>query len=395
MGQKKGQVPAHIHAKLFSHPGEYTPCILILEGVKDPRRPSCNTRHSVVAILFIVFTTVLCGAGNWEEIYYMAEGMREWLSAYVDLSSGIPSKWTLERVISLIPTKQLHPLLAKFVEGMQLQGTIAIDGKTLRGTKRWDKDHPLHLLHAWSVENGVCLGQVSVAEKSNEIMAFPELISQLALQGTVITADALNTQKSAAQAVTSRGGDYIFPVKENHPSLLEDIKLLFDEADAQGFQGIDAAHSSTLEKSGGRVESRTYALLSAEGLPGISAWANCCCVGRVIRQRIKQEKSSEEICYYITSLDFDIGQFAKSCRDHWGVENGLHWSLDVIFREDKHRYQQRVGAANLSLMRKVALATLGRDTTFKCGRATKQKHAAVSASYRDHLLKHCFTTAES
>ena len=113
-------------------------------------------------------------------------------------------------------------------------------------------------------------------------------------------------------------------------------------------------------------------------------------MGRVIRKRSKGGKSSEETTYYITSLDFDIASFSSSCREHWGVENGLHWSLDVIFREDKHRYQQRVGAANLSLMRKVALTTLSKDKTLKCGRITKQKRASVSPAYRDHLLKVCF-----
>ena len=128
------------------------------------------------------------------------------------------------------------------------QRTIAIDGKTLRGTKGWDKNHPLHLLHAQSVGERICLGQIAVAEKSNEITAFPELISQLELKGAVITTDALNTQKNSAKVVVDKGADYLFPVKENHPGLLDDIKLLFQEADDQGFKGIDAMHTETVEK---------------------------------------------------------------------------------------------------------------------------------------------------
>ena len=153
MSQKRGQVPVHIQLKTFDHPGKDTPLIRILEGVNDPRSPSCNTQHSIVTILFIIFTTVLCGASNWEEIYHTAEGMRDWLNTYVNLSCGIPSKWTLERVLSLIPTRHLQPLLVQFLEEIKMHGTVAIDGKTLRGTKAWnDKHHPLHLLHAWSVE---------------------------------------------------------------------------------------------------------------------------------------------------------------------------------------------------------------------------------------------------
>jgi len=392
MGQRKGKVPAHIQPKTFIHPGEASSWVTILNKVEDPRLPSCNTQHAVTTILFIVFTTVLCGAKNWEEMYYLAEGegFTSWLSSYVDLSSGIPSKWTLERVVSLIPTAQLQPLFAQFADSLKKAGTIAIDGKTLRGTRGWEKDHPLHLLHAWSVEEGICLGQVPVDEKSNEITAFPILISQLEVKGTVITADAIHTQKASTEIVSKKGADYAFPVKGNHPGLLEDIELLFAEADDVQFRGIDAAHTETLEKIGGRVEKRSYTLLSAEGLPEISDWVNCHCVGRVIRERSKDEKQTKETSYYITSLDFDVDQFAKSARGHWGVENGLHWSLDVIFREDQHRYQQRVGAANLSLIRKIALTVLTRDTTVKRGRATKQMKAMGSAAYRDHLLKNCF-----
>lgn len=392
MGQKKGQVPAHIHPKEFQHPGIDSSWVFILNQVEDPRHLSCNTRHSVTSILFIVFITILCGAKNWEEMYYLAEGedFAKWLSSYVDLSGGIPSRWTLERVTSLIPTSQLQPLFNLFREEAKKIGTIAIDGKTLCGTRKWGRGHPLHLLHAWSVEEGICLGQVPVDEKSNEITAFPILISQLELKGAVVTADAMHTQKESVKTVVDKKADYAFPVKENHPGLLEDIKLLFTEADALEFNGIDAAHTETLEKIGGRIESRRYELLSAEGLVGISEWAGCRCVGRVTRKRTKSEKTSEEVVYYITSLDFDVEQFAKSTRGHWGVENGLHWALDVVFGEDGHRYQARVGAANLSLMRKMALAVLTRDATVKKGRATKQMKAVSSPAYRDHLLKNCF-----
>ena len=391
MGQKKGKVPPHIQPKLFLHPGADSSWVFALNQVEDPRQLSCNTRHSVTTILFIVFTTVLCGAKNWEEMYYLAEGedFGKWLGRYVDLTEGIPSKWTLERVTSLIPTEQLQPLFTQFREHAKKIGTIAIDGKTLCGSKRWGKNNPLHLLRAWSVEEGVCLAQVPVDEKSNEITAFPTLIAQLELKGAVVTADAAHTQKASVKAVVNKKADYVLPVKENQPGLLEGIKLLFTEADAVQFKGIDAAHTETLEKIGGRVESRRYELLDAEGLPGISEWVGCRCVGRVTRKRAKADKASEETTYYITSLDFDVEQFGKSARGHWGVENGLHWALDVIFREDKHRYQARVGVANLSLIRKIALGVLTRDTTVKKGRATKQMKAVASATYRDHLLKNC------
>ena len=172
MSQPKGKVPAHIKSKLFDHPAKSSRIILMISEVEDPRQPSCNFHYSLVTIIFISLVGLLCGATDWEEIVQAANGMIDWLGKYVDVASGIPSSQTLKRVMSLIPTNSLESLLSClrscFVEG----DVIAIDGKTLRGSRGWNEgDRPLHLLHAWSTEVGICLGQVSVDEKSNEITA--------------------------------------------------------------------------------------------------------------------------------------------------------------------------------------------------------------------------------
>jgi predicted transposase YbfD/YdcC len=393
MSQPKGRVPAHIKHKKFQHPNETDHVILILNEVEDPRKPSCNFHHSLTTILFISLMGVLCGAKDWEEIAQAAHGMADWIGKHVDISAGIPSSKTLKRVMSLIPTKSLDSLLQGIRSAIgDLAGDIvAIDGKTLRGSRGWNEDsRPLHLLHAWSTELGVCLGQVSVDEKSNEITAFPELIESLELKGTVVTTDALNTQKKGAKAIVSKGADYVLPVKENHKDLYDDIKLLFEDADKKEFKGIDAADSHSLEKSAGRLEERYYELVEVEDLPAAKEWEGCLSFGRVTRRRTKKGKTSEEVCFYITSLDLDIEKFARSVREHWGVENRLHLPLDVVFEEDKHRYQDKVGAANLSLLRKVALGVLTKDSSLKCGRPAKQMRAATSSAYRDHLIKNCF-----
>jgi predicted transposase YbfD/YdcC len=392
MSQPKGKVPAHIQSKKFIHPSNNR-ILLILNEIEDPRKPSCNFQHSLITILFISLMGILCGAKDWEEIVQAAHGMIDWISKYVDISSGIPSSQTLKRVMSLIPTKSLGRLLdnLKSTFGDFTGDIIAIDGKTLRGSRGWSKeDKPLHLLHAWSTEYGICLGQVSVDEKSNEITAFPELIESLEVKGTIITTDALNTQKKTAKIIIKNEADYVLPVKENHKGFYEDIKLLFEDADKNDFKAVDAAKSESLEKSAGRVEERCYELIDIQDLESAKEWSGCCSVGRVTRKRTKKEKTSSEVCFYITSLDLDIEKFAKSVRKHWGVENGLHMTLDVVFDEDKHRYQDKVGAANLSLLRKAALAILTKDTTLKCGKPAKQMRAATSSPYRDHLLKNCF-----
>lgn len=369
------------------------PIIIVLKEVDDPRKPSCNFRHSLVTIIFISLIGVLCGARDWEEIAQCAEGMAEWLGSYVDLSGGIPSARTLKRVFCLIPTETLACLLQN-IRGsiVESEGKIVvIDGKTLRGSCGYAKeDRALHLLHAWSVEEGVCLGQVAVDTKSNEITALPHLIELLEVRGMVVTADALHTQKQAATLISSKGADYVLPVKENQKDLLEEVRLVFKDADSVDFRGIESAQSSTVEKSGGRVETRTYALIDADDLPLKHEWTNCKTIGRVIRERTKGGKTSREERYYISSLELKIDTFSKAARGHWGVENGLHWALGVIFNEDHHRFQSKLGAANLSLLRKVALAILTEDKTLKCGRPAKQMRAATSSSYREHLLKKCF-----
>jgi predicted transposase YbfD/YdcC len=392
MSKSKGKIPIHIKPKEFHHPATDR-IVLTLREVQDPRKPSCNFRHSLVTVIFISLIGVLCGAKDWEEVIQAAHGMVDWIGQYVDISAGIPSSKTLKRIMGLVPTTSLERLL-QCIRSSVLDSagdTIAIDGKTLRGTRGWDEnDRPLHLLHAWSTEMGVCLGQVSVDEKSNEITAFPELIESLELKGTIVTTDALNTQKKGANAIVRKGADYVLPVKENHKDLYEDIRLLFEDADKKEFKGVDAAETHSLEKSAGRLEERFYQLLDIEDLPAAKEWAGCSSVGRVIRKRTKGGKTSVEECFYISSLDMDIEKFARSVRGHWGVENGLHLALDVIFEEDKHRYQDRVGAANLSLLRKVALSILTKDILLKCGRPAKQMRAATSKTYRDHLIKNCF-----
>ena len=391
MSQPKGKIPSHVKPKSFNHPGKTSRIVSTFCEIEDPRQPSCNFRHSLVTILFISLTGVLCGAKDWEEIVQAAHGMIEWIAKYVDISSGVPSSKTLKRVMSLIPTDSLERLLNCLRSSLAEGDIVAIDGKTLRGSRGWnEKDRPLHLLHAWSTELGVCLSQVSVDEKSNEITAFPKLIEKLELKGTIVTTDALNTQKKAATAIINQKADYTLPVKENHKDLYEDIKLLFEDADKKDFKCIDAAENHTQEKSAGRVEERSYQLLDTEDLLSAKDWAGCSSVGRVIRKRTKKGKTSTEVCYYITSLELDVDRFSRSVREHWGVENRLHLSLDVVFEEDKHRYQDKIGAANLSLLRKVGLAILTKDITLKCGKPAKQMRAATSSAYRDLLIKNCF-----
>ena len=389
----KGQMPSHIKPKIFQHPQPTLQLIRILEGIQDPRKPSCNFKYSLTSIVFIVTVTSLCGADDWLVIESLARSMKDWIARFVDISSGIPSAHTIERVFSLISPEVMEKTLIN-VMGLlaeKKEGVISFDGKTLRGTlDAQTGKQAIHLLNAWSLENGICIGQRKVDDKSNEITAIPELMELLDLKGAIITADALNTQKDITKKTIEKGADYLLPVKGNHKGLLEDIELLFKEAQEVGFKGVDADQYETLEKSRGRVEKRLYYSMDADELPDKTKWAGIKSLGMVVRERTTEKKSSKEIVYYISSCEVDAKLLGKCARDHWQVENGLHWSLDVILREDKLRYRHEVGARNLSTIRKIILGALSKNKSHKCGRAGKRILAASDPVFREEILKNLF-----
>jgi predicted transposase YbfD/YdcC len=390
---KKGQMPAHIQPKTFCHPQPGLRLIQILEKIPEPRKPSCNFQYSLTSIVFIVIVTTLCGADDWPVIADVAESMKPWIAQFVDLSSGTPSAHTIERVFSLISPERMEKI---FIEIMGIlkekkERVVCFDGKTLRGTADANAGkQAIHLLNAWSVENGICIGHRKVDDKSNEITAIPELMDLLDLKGTIITADALNTQKTVAKKAIELGADYLLPVKGNHKGLLEDIELLFQDAQKEEFKGVDADQYETLEKSRSRVEKRVYYSIDAEDLPDKAKWAGIKSLGMVTRERTVKEKTSIEVIYYISSCEVDAQLLAKCAREHWQVENGLHWSLDIILREDKLRYRHEVGARNLSAIRKVVLGALSKDKTRKCGRIGKRVVAASDPLFREEILKNLF-----
>ena len=391
---KEKKVPSHIKIKKAQHPAANTKLIQILENVPDSRGPSCNFKHPLTTILFITVVCSLCGANDWEVIVIQAQAMRNWLSQYVDLSQGIPCVRTFKRVFESICPNKMEAMLIDVMEILREKKSgdvISFDGKTLRGTSVSEKGlKGIHILNAWSKDNGICIGQIKVDDKSNEITALPQLMDLLDLKGTIITTDALNTQKETAFKAIKGGADYVLPVKGNHPSLQEEIELLFNEAERKGYKGFDADDLETVEKAHGRIESRQYYSLDAVDLPSAKEWEGMNSIGKVIRERTEKGKITKEIHYYISSCEIDAGVLELATRGHWGVENGLHWSLDVIFREDKLRYRERNGARNLSIIRKITLGALGRDKTLKCGREGKRLLAATDGVYRANILKNLF-----
>lgn len=391
---KKRGAPAHIQKPMFNHPKANSPFIEILEAVSDPRGASPNFSYSLTTVLFIVTVTILCGAEDWEDMAALGEQMQEWIGKYVDVSCGVPSPFTLERIMSLINPSALESLLGEVSRLFctSAEEVIAIDGKTLCGSRdKSENQRAVHILNAWSCRNKICLGQIKVNDKSNEITAICPLLDRLFIEGSIITTDALNTQKDTVSKIISKGAHYVLPVKGNHPGLLESTQFLFREAELVNFQGVDADEFESIEKSRGRVEERYCTVLDASELQEAEEWEGLKTVAKIKRCRTLEGRTSEEIIYYISDLDLDATKIAKAVREHWGVENGLHHALDVVLSEDGHIYRNRNGASNLSAIRKIVLAALEKaPTKKKRSKKAKRLLAAVDPVFRFDCLKFIF-----
>ena len=384
----------HIRKHTGAHPGENLRIIEVLGEVVDPRGESPNFNHPLTSVLFITLVCSLCGSNDWEAIVVQARAMSDWLKKFVDLSNGIPSVRTFKRIFAVLCPTEIERMLIKIMSLLREKkesDVISFDGKALRGTRASEKGlAAIHMLNAWSKDNGICIGHMKVDDKSNEITSMPDLMDLLDLKGTIVTADALNTQKNIAAKAIESGADYVLPVKGNHQTLLEEIELLFKDAQEKSFQGFDADDCETFEKSHGRVEQRQYYSLDAEELPSAIDWKGLKSLGMVIRNRTVNGQTTKEIQYYISSCEIDSHLLEEVTRGHWGIENSLHWVLDVTFREDKLRYRDRVGAQNLAAIRKITHGALARDKTLKCGKDGKRLVAATDPKYREEVLKILF-----
>jgi predicted transposase YbfD/YdcC len=384
----------HIHKSSGIHPGENFQFIKILRGINDPRGESPNFHHPLTTVLFITVVCSLCGSNDWEAIVIQAKAMADWIGKFVDLSQGIPCVKTFKRVFAILCPTEMENMLVKTMELLRDKkegDVISFDGKALRGTRASEKGlTAIHMLNAWSKENGICIGHMKVDDKSNEITSMPALMNLLDLKGTIITADALNTQRNIAAKAIELGADYVLPVKGNQQTLLEEIELLFKDAQEHNFHGFDGDDFETFEKSHGRVEHRKYHSLDAEGLPSTKEWMGLRSVGMVTRKRSINEQTTTEIQYYISSCEIDARLLERVSRGHWGIENSLHYVLDVSFREDRIRYRDRVGAQNLAAVRKITLGALAKDKTLKCGKEGKRLVAATDPKYRESVLKILF-----
>lgn len=357
-----------------------------LESVADPRVDR-NKRHKLVDILVIALCGFLAGCEGWVDVELFGISKQKWLEKFLELPNGIPSHDTFGRVFALLEPQQLARVLRQFVEAAtgSLQGeAVAIDGKTLRrsGESTTGKE-ALHLVSAWATQRGVVLGQVATADHSNEITAIPVLLQLLDVRGATVTIDAMGCQKEIARQVRDQGADYLLAVKGNQKNLEEAIEFQL----GRGHSKMPRSKLRTGEKSHGRTEQRTYTAMAAP-LAVRRHWPDAQSIVRVCRETIEPgKKKTKEVRNFISSLPPQVERLASLIRGHWGIENRLHWSLDVTFNEDQSRIRQGHAAENAALLRRLALSILKQDTRFSNSLRGKRLRAAWETSALEHFLR--------
>ena len=356
--------------------------------LRDPRRAH-RRRHLLLDIVVTAICAVLCGANTWPEVATWARRRQGWLRRFLALPNGVPSHDTFERVFDRIDPQAFQACFRSWIAAacaaLRLDH-VAIDGKTLRRSGT-DALGPLHVVCAWATANRLALGEVAVAEKSNEITAIPRLLDLLDVSGALVTVDALGCQKEVARKVRERGGDYVPTVKDNQPHLREDIEACFHEALAKEAGDERLSEWRSLERGHGRTELRSYAVLrDPAGLRGQEGWPDLCVVGRCTSLRTVRGETSVEVRYFIGSRRADAAAYGPVLRGHWGIENGLHWQMDINFGEDASRIQRRRGAENFAVLRRIALSLLKQHPA-KMSIACKRLAAAADTDFLEEILR--------
>jgi predicted transposase YbfD/YdcC len=356
--------------------------------LRDPRRRH-RREHLFLDILVIAICAVIGNADSWRAIALWGRTHEAWLRRFLTLPNGIPCHDTFRRLFERLDPAAFQRCLRQWL--LELRGVlklpqIAIDGKTLRSSGSSTLG-PLHLVSAWATQCHLSLGQVAVDAKSNEITAIPQLLELLDLHGALVTIDAMGCQKAIAQKIVDGGGDYVLTVKDNQEHLREDIEACVTQALDQGVEGQDYSTYETTERGHGREETRSYLVIpEPEGIRDADAWPKLRVVGACFHERTVQGKTTHEVRFFIGSKRARARYYGRALRNHWGIENNLHWQLDVSFDEDGHGTADRRGAENLALVRKVAL-TLLKQHPGKGSIRNKRQQAGWDTDFLEEVLR--------
>ncbi len=363
------------------------------KGLADPRTGNAK-QHIFLEILIMAICAVICGADGWSDVELFAKNKKAWLKTFLKLPKGIPSHDTFGRVFALIKPEEFQKRFIEWVQAIEkltVGQVIAIDGKQLRRSHDYEAGKAaIYMVNAWATQNQLILGQTKVADKSNEITAIPELLQLLEITGCIVTIDAIGTQTEIAKTIIESGGDYLLSVKENQGHLFEDIRYLFDVDVAHGFEH-EHSYFKTVNKGHGRLETRECWAVDLEEYLGLirkrEQWAGLKSIVRMVSHRQIDEKVEVQTRYFISSLPADAKAILKVKRNHWKIENQLHWVLDIAFREDESRVRKDHAAENLSVLRQMALNLLKREKTAKGGIHAKRLQAGWNNDYLLTVLK--------
>ena len=379
MANKKNKTHADSYMSIHEH----------IKELKDPRRVTKgNFKYPLNEIFFLVISAVISGTEDWQGIALFGEEKIAWLRNFLPYEKGTPSHDVLGDLFARIDLQNFESVFIKWINAISeiTNGTIiSIDGKTIRGSG--DSNIPnsaVHVVSAYATNQMLCFGQTSVDKKQNEITAIPELLDMLAIKGGVVTIDAMGCQKKIAEKIIGKEADYVLMVKGNQQELKEQVEKLFEyyKEPCDVDQTIDSGH--------GRIEDRKCEMIGdLRFLDGKEQWVGLQSVVKISSKRYIKKKGDEssEIRYYITSLRPDSKRLNQIIRSHWGVENNLHWRLDVVFNEDKSSKRKDNSAANFNIITKIAMTLIDREKTVKASMGKKRLKAAWNDSYRECVLK--------
>jgi predicted transposase YbfD/YdcC len=361
-------------------------------SLEDPRIDRTK-RHELLDIVAITICAVICGADNWVEVEDFGKAKHPWLKTFLSLPNGIPSHDTFGRVFAMLSPDQFAQCFLNWVKAISqlTQGqVVAIDGKTLR--RSHDKVNgkgALHMVSAWASENRLVLGQTRVSGHSNEITAIPQLLRLLELSGCIVTIDAMGCQKEIAQQIVEGGADYVLAVKANQGRLHENIQDAFDCAQRDGFGGAGYSYHEQVNKGHGRIETRRcWVLTDPEQLRYVDPdreWKGLKRLGMVRYERVGDDQANRENRYYISSLTGEAPKLLQTVRGHWGIENSLHWVMDMVFRDDECRIRTDHAPANFTTIKHMAL-NLTRRAPGQDSLRLRRKVAAWDEDYLASLI---------